>query len=72
MVPARARELFELWKDIVKKKKDKEFKFVSYEENKLSEQEILEMTADILKTQPEHIPKTISRFLKEIKESKES
>lgn len=63
-VPGRAAELFSLWKKIVKKKKDVEFKLVSTEE---FSGDLIQLTCEVLKTQPEHILKTITRFLDEIR-----
>jgi len=62
-IPGRADELFVLWKEIVKKKKDvpKVLKSkATYPGDVLAE------TARILKTQPEHVVKTIQRFLREM------
>ncbi len=67
-VPGRAEELFELWKDVVKKDKNIKVELKSTKEENLKDKELLEKTAEILKTQPEHLEKTISRFLKELKE----
>jgi len=67
LVPARAEELFNLWKDIVKKGKDIEFKLVSSEKYN---GDTLVKTAQILRTQPEHITKTLKRFIDEIKAKK--
>ncbi len=65
-IPGRAEELFNLWKDVVKKGKSiHSFKLNS---KKIFKWDILQETANILKTQPENITKTISRFLKELKE----
>ncbi len=82
-VPSYAEEIFTRWKTIVKKKKDMPVTFSSTQEemkraekrkdavkNK-SDKDILEMTAKILKTQPEHVPKTLKRFLEEIIKEKE-
>lgn len=66
-IPGRTQELFNLWKDIVKKNKKIPFRLVSA--SKYSG-EILTETSLILKTQPENIIKTISRFLEEIKSKK--
>ena len=68
-VPARAEELFEKWKRIVKKKKFTKDDFIlrSEKEEKNSDDEILKKTANILKTQPEFVSKTVKRFLDEIK-----
>ena len=64
-IPGRAEELFGLWKDIVKKKKDTKFELRSREE---FDGDVLQKTAEILRTQKEHITKTIKRFLDEIKD----
>lgn len=62
-VPGRAEELFWKWKQKVKKKKEINPKLESTEEYK---GDLLKKTAEILKTQPEHITKTITRFLREL------
>ncbi|RJQ18216.1 alanine--tRNA ligase [Candidatus Woesearchaeota archaeon] len=64
-IPGRAKELFEKWKLIVKKGKDTDALLTSTE--KFSG-DIIEETAKILQTQPEHIIKTLERFDREIKE----
>ena len=64
-IPGRVEELFNLWKDIVKKNKKVPFKLTS---TKKYTGDILIETSLILKTQPENILKTISRFIKEIKD----
>ena len=64
-VAIRAGEVFRFWKLIIKKKKSVEIKF-SNEIESLNDKEILEKTARVLKTQVEHIPKTLKRFLKEL------
>lgn len=64
-IPGRARELFEKWKLIVKKKTKTDPELTSTEKHK---GDIIEKTAEILKTQPEHIIKTLERFDREIKE----
>lgn len=66
-IPARANELFELWKK-AKKAKQKgqpltDFTLKSTEETKT---DILAKTAEILKTQPEVVIKTLERFLADI------
>ncbi len=65
-IPGRVQELFEKWKKAVKKKQS-----LSEEEKKLTstttfEGDILTECATFLKTQPEHVPKTIERFMKEL------
>ncbi|MEM4267610.1 MAG: alanine--tRNA ligase [Candidatus Woesearchaeota archaeon] len=62
-VPARAKELFDKWKSAKKGKLEK-FELVSSEE---FNGDALTETARILKTQPEHIVRTIKRFLEDIK-----
>ncbi len=65
-IPGRLEELFRLWKDVVKKnKKIERFKLVSKERYK---GDILAKASEILRTQKEHIPKTVQRFIKEINE----
>jgi len=63
-VPGRCSELFSLWKKVVKKKKDVEKKLVSDEKFK---GEILLESSKRLKTQPEHVVKTVKRFMKELR-----
>ncbi len=70
-VPARAQELFDKWKKARKaKKKGAEMNKEEYELTILEsfDGDALAKTADILKTQPEHIVKTIKRFKKELEE----
>ena len=59
-----------MWKQVVKKKK----KLDSYDLQSSEEfdGDVLGKTSEILRTQPEHIIKTITRFLKEIDEKKNS
>lgn len=74
-VPARAEELFKKWKK-AKKSAKKGKKINSSELDLTSEEEyegdILAKTAEIFKTQPEHIAKTAQRFISELKEIKRS
>jgi len=67
-VPGRATEIFNVWKDVVKKGKAKPKEFSSSEEELGTDKDVLERTASILKTQPEHVLKTLQRFVKEIEE----
>ncbi len=62
-VPARAQELFDKWKSKVKKGKEVSTTLTSTER---FSGDALAQTAAILKTQTEHITKTIKRFLDEI------
>ena len=70
MVPARAEEIFEVWKQIVKKKRDVPIAFTSKEKEQLSDEDLLRRTAMVLKTQPEHVFKTLQRFLDELQQTK--
>ncbi len=68
-VPGRAKELFNKWKRAVKKKKancSDDFTLTSHETSENSEPLILKEAALILKTQPEHIAKTIKRFKEDL------
>jgi len=72
-LPARVSELFDKWK-IAKKAAEKK-KEINLDELELKSTEIfngniLDKAAGILKTQPEHVVKTIKRFLKELEEYK--
>ena len=67
LVPSRVKELFEIWKDVVKKGKKRDVKLISKNVAEGSDKDILEFAAIYLKTQPEHVPKTIKRFLDELK-----
>jgi len=72
-VPARAEELFSKWKKAKKaSKKGKEIDSDEYELTSKEEYEgdVLTKTAEIFKTQPEHVVKTAQRFLSELKEIK--
>ncbi len=63
-VPSRAQELFTLWKDVVKKKK--QVASLALTSTQTYDGDALLKTAEILKTQPEHILKTIQRFKEEL------
>ncbi|MEK6917232.1 MAG: alanine--tRNA ligase [Nanoarchaeota archaeon] len=72
-VPARSEELFNKWKQVVKKNRidsKDDFKLISKEESKDTEPIILKNTANLLKTQPQHIGKTLARFMKELMDQK--
>ncbi|MEK6968672.1 MAG: alanine--tRNA ligase [Nanoarchaeota archaeon] len=64
-IPGRADELFNKWKNIVKKGKVESAELTS---NKRFDGDVVAETSKILKTQPEHLVKTIKRFLMEIDE----
>lgn len=62
-IPGRCLELFELWKNVLKKNRDVEKKLFGKER---FEGDVMLESAKILKTQPEHVLKTVQRFLKEL------
>jgi len=62
-LPGRAIELFNLWKK-AKKGKAESIKLTSSDK---SSGDVLVLTAQSLKTQPEHVPKTLRRFMDEAK-----
>ena len=73
-LPARLNELFEKWK-LAKKAVEKNKK-INLKELELTAKEefkgnVLDKISETLKTQPEHVNKTIKRFLSELKEYKE-
>src|SRR3989344_366460 len=68
-VEARSEELFNKWKKVVKKGRidsPDDFKLASTAESNNTEPMILKNTANLLKTQAQHIPNTLSRFKKEL------
>jgi alanyl-tRNA synthetase len=72
-IEARSTELFDKWKKVVKKGKidsPDDFELKANEESKETEPLILKNTANILKTQPEHIVKTLKRFKEELESKK--
>ncbi|MEM4368833.1 MAG: alanine--tRNA ligase-related protein, partial [Candidatus Woesearchaeota archaeon] len=78
-IPARAKEIFEKWKKARKlvgkgQKRSRaeleEFELVSEERFEGSPGEIVKKTAEIINTQPEHLVKTLKRFLSELEEFK--
>ncbi len=66
-IPGRIEELFNLWKDVVKKGKNLELVLTSHKE---LDEDIISKSCEIVKTQPEHLVNTVSRFIREIKEKK--
>ncbi len=62
-VPGRAEELFEKWKQKVKKGKQIEAKLISEAKHN---GDVLAKTSEIFRTQPEHLVKTAKRFLEEL------
>jgi len=72
-LPARVNELFEKWKITrkdVEKKKQIDLKQLELTSKGEFKGNVLDKVSEILKTQPEHIVKTIGRFLKELEEMK--
>ena len=69
-VPGRCRELFEKWKS-AKKASEKGSPLspseVALQSTEETETDILHAAAQLLKTQPEHLEKTVERFLKDLK-----
>ncbi|MBS3174546.1 alanine--tRNA ligase [Candidatus Woesearchaeota archaeon] len=63
-IPARIEELFNIWKDVVKKNKSVKLELKSKE---TYDGNIIEKSCEILKTQPEHLVNTVKRFVNEIK-----
>ena len=61
-IPARAKELFNMWKR-AKKKKLESFALTSTD---VFEGDVVQEAANILKTQPEHLIKTLQRFKSDI------
>ena len=72
-LPSRVEELFNKWKS-ARKAIEKNRKIDLKELNLASTAEfkgnVLDKVSEILKTQPEHIPKTIKRFLTELEDIK--
>ena len=74
-IPARAQELFDKWKKArkaVKKKRKLAEQDLRLAKKESFEGNILEKTAEILKTQPEHIAKTVKRFLDDLEDIKKT
>ncbi len=67
-VPERAKEVFGAWKKARKGNVVQLKNVKGVEARKLSDDELLQETARILSTQPEHVPKTLARFLRELEE----
>jgi len=73
-VPGRAEEVFAKWKKArkaVKKKKAIDISELDLISSDEFDGDCLVKTAEMLKTQPEHIINTLQRFLKELEEMKE-
>lgn len=72
-VPARVQELFEKWKlsgKAVSKKQKVDLKLLELAVKEKYSGDVLAKTAELLKTQPEYIAKTIKRFISELEENK--
>ena len=72
-LPSRVDELFRKWKSAkkaIEKKKDVEIEEFELKIREKFEGDILPKVSEILKTQPEHVVKTIKRFLSELEEMK--
>ena len=73
-VPARAEELFRMWKKArkaAKKKQKIDPKELALTVKEKYQGDAIDKTSEILQTQPEHIKKTIARFLKELESFKQ-
>ena len=66
-IPSRLEELFNIWKDIVKKGKKIKYELKSREE---FNGDLTAKSVEILKTQSEYLVSTVNRFLKEINDKK--
>jgi len=72
-LPSKVNELFEKWKlarKAVEKKKKIESKELELNSREEFKGNVLDKVSEILKTQPEHVNKTIKRFLNELEEMK--
>jgi alanyl-tRNA synthetase len=72
-LPARCTELFQKWKKAkkaIKKKKELDTKKLEFTSSESFEGDILTECASVLSTQPEHVPKTVSRLVNELEEMK--
>ncbi len=73
-IPARTQELFDLWKKARKAvEKQQKIELTELQLRSLDrfEGDVIVKAAVILRTQPEHLVKTVERFLKELEEAKE-
>ena len=66
-MPGRVEELFEKWKDAVKKGKSVDVNLTS---TAAYEGDVLVKVVELLRTQPENVAKTISRFMNELNQKK--
>ncbi|MBR9675788.1 alanine--tRNA ligase [Candidatus Woesearchaeota archaeon] len=68
-----ATQLFSAWKKakkaVSKKKKVEDLSIFDINPEKRSDSDVLSVLKDILRTQPEHIPKTLTRFKKELEQN---
>ena len=72
-LPGRVNELFEKWKlakKAVEKHKKIDLNELELKSTEIFNRNVLDKIAEILKTQPEHVVKTIKRFLSELHEFK--
>ena len=68
-IPGRVEELFNKWKKAKKAvKKGKELPNFEFESTETFDGDVLTETARVLKTQPQHVLKTVKRFKKELEE----
>ncbi len=72
-LPARVNELFDKWKlakKAAEKKKDIDVNKLELKSTETFNGNVLDKIAETLKTQPEHVTKTIKRFLNELEDFK--
>jgi alanyl-tRNA synthetase len=65
-VPGRSQELFNIWKKVAKKGMIEPGYKLKLSSQEMFEGDALAKTAEVLRTQPEHIVKTIKRFKEDI------
>ncbi len=69
-LPGRCDELFQKWKKAVKKKKVTDTAEIELVSTAVFDGNVLEECSKILKTQPEHVLKTVERFIAELEQYK--
>ena len=65
-IPGRLQELFNIWKDVVKK--EKQLDRFQLKSKDTYNGDLIEKSVEILKTQPEYLVNTVKRFIREIEE----
>jgi alanine--tRNA ligase len=68
-IPGRVEELFKFWKNARKlSKKGESIPILKLKSSKKFDGDLLKQSADLIKTQPDHVIQTVVRFIKEIGE----